>query len=64
MRCLSCNNPLNDLEATRRYTESQEFIDLCNKCFGYIKEDIDYSERDDLSEIVEEDSNGLDILTP
>ena len=33
MRCISCNKELTDFESTRRYTESQEFIDLCNECF-------------------------------
>ena len=32
MRCLACDQSLSDLEATRRYEESQQFIDLCNNC--------------------------------
>lgn len=33
MRCLSCNKILSDLEATRKYASTGEFMDLCNRCF-------------------------------
>lgn len=33
MRCMGCNKELTDFEATRRYADSDEFIDLCNDCF-------------------------------
>ena len=47
MRCLSCNTILNDYESTRKYLQSDEFIDLCGRCFS--ETDIDYSiERTDL----------------
>lgn len=44
MRCLSCDAALNDREATRKSAVTGEFIDLCNKCFETIKEDIDVIE--------------------
>ena len=51
MKCLACDHILSDYEATRRYTESKEFIDLCNKCFNSgVSEQINYSERNDLEE--------------
>jgi hypothetical protein len=31
MRCLACNNILNDYEATRRSYQG-EFLDLCSHC--------------------------------
>ena len=34
MRCMGCNKELTDFEATRRYADSEEFIDLCNDCFA------------------------------
>ncbi len=40
MRCLSCNRRLNDKEATRKYSNSGEYIDLCDRCFGYIADDV------------------------
>ena len=59
MRCLGCNKELTDFEATRRYAESEEFIDMCNDCFKYT--DIKAVERPDLmsiSDIMELDSDG------
>ena len=49
MRCLSCNKELTDFEATRRYAESEEFIDMCNDCFKCT--DIKAIERPDLMTI-------------
>lgn len=33
MRCLSCNCELSDFEATRKFSNSLEYVDLCNSCF-------------------------------
>jgi hypothetical protein len=44
MRCLSCNCQLNDQEATRKYANSNTFIDLCDRCFSHVEEDIPYIE--------------------
>ena len=61
MRCLSCDTTLTNRETSRKYA-SGKYIDLCNKCFSYIEQDIevevnpenvdDYSYDDDS---VEED---------
>ena len=49
MRCLACNVILTDIESTRRYNTSKEFIDLCNKCFhSGVSEQVNYTEREDL----------------
>lgn len=40
MRCLSCNCQLNDSEATRKYASSGTFVDLCDRCFSHIEDDI------------------------
>lgn len=40
MRCLSCNCQLNDQEATRKYASSGTFVDLCDRCFEYVEDDI------------------------
>lgn len=48
MRCLSCDAELTDFEATRKSAESNEFIDLCNYCYSFVKSDINAIERQDL----------------
>ncbi len=50
MRCLSCNCVLTDFEATRKAVVTGEYIDMCNKCFLTIADEIEYTERDDLNE--------------
>ena len=35
MKCLACDCILSDREATRKYTGSTEFIDLCDHCVTY-----------------------------
>ena len=50
MHCKSCDALLSDFEATRKSVRLGDYIDLCNKCFDTIKDDIDYSERQDLLE--------------
>lgn len=40
MRCLSCNCQLNDHESTRKYASSGSFVDLCDRCFSEVEEDI------------------------
>jgi len=56
MRCLSCNCVLTDFEATRKGANTGNYIDLCNRCFKSIAEDIHVIERSDLQ--TEGDSNG------
>ena len=48
MRCLSCNAELNDFESTRKSAETNEFIDLCNECYTYVRSDVKAVERVDL----------------
>lgn len=40
MRCKACNVNLNDLESTRRYANSGDFVDLCNRCHKWLPEDV------------------------
>lgn len=52
MRCLACNKVLNDFEATRKYHESKQYIDLCNHCFySGVHEEVCYEERTELAEV-------------
>lgn len=49
MKCLACDKILTDHEATRRFTKSGEFVDLCNTCFhSGVSDQVNFSERDDL----------------
>ena len=61
MRCICCNVALSDYESTRKSVVTNEYLDMCNKCFKTIKEDVlckdraDLLNSTDLSEIDEED---------
>jgi hypothetical protein len=55
VRCLSCNVELTDFESTRKSAETNEFIDLCNHCYAFVKSDIKAVERMDLMH--EDDDN-------
>lgn len=54
MRCLACNKELTDFEATRKYINTNDFIDLCNECYKEIKDDIVAEEREDLKNSIDE----------
>lgn len=54
MRCLSCNEALNDYESTRKYAGSHEYVDLCNRCFRYIKHDVYSIDRPDLEGAIDD----------
>jgi hypothetical protein len=58
MRCLSCNKNLTDFESTRKYASTGEYLDLCNRCYSDIQDDVDTLIRPDLQEdeVVDEDN--------
>lgn len=61
MRCLSCDCILTDYEATRKSAHTNQYIDLCNRCFSYVDSDMDVVERPDLEhEDGDTDDEGLD----
>lgn len=39
MRCVACNVILTPQESTRRFAQSLDFVDLCNKCLGTIEDE-------------------------
>lgn len=45
MRCLSCDRRLNARESTRKYSSSGTFVDLCDRCFSYVADDIPDTEQ-------------------
>lgn len=58
MRCLSCNKNLTDFESTRKFASTGEFLDLCNRCYSDIQDDVDTLIRPDLQEdeVADEDN--------
>lgn len=58
MRCQACNKELTDFESTRKSASYEDYLDLCNECYGFIRTDVKAIERTDLMAIDEElDSN-------
>ena len=56
MKCLACDVVLSDFEATRKFTESGTYVDLCNKCFfSGVADDVNFSDREDLLTNSDED---------
>lgn len=45
MRCKACDRLLSEYESTRKSATSGEFVDLCNPCYSYVKEDIQVIEN-------------------
>ena len=58
MHCVVCDVELSDFEATRKYADTNEFVDMCNHCYSYVKRNIHTIERDDL--LTEQDHVELD----
>lgn len=48
MRCYCCDKILSDFESTRKSVVSGDYLDMCNKCYSTIKEDLISEERYDL----------------
>jgi len=48
MRCISCNNNLNDSESTRKIASTGEYLDMCNRCYSDISTEVPTISRPDL----------------
>lgn len=57
MRCLACNQVLNEFESTRKSKETGEFVDLCNSCYTHVKEDMQVVENYEFLDL----QNSIDI---
>lgn len=58
VRCKACDKSLTDYESTRKSLTSGEFLDLCNDCYTYIKDDvyvIDNQENMDIHDVLDID---------
>lgn len=66
MRCLSCNAILSDFEATRKSVNTNTYIDMCNRCYYTISDDVLSMERDDLAheedEYLDSDHDSIDSM--
>lgn len=48
MRCICCDRNLNDSESTRRLVSTGDFLDMCNKCYKDVENDVPTTVRQDL----------------
>jgi hypothetical protein len=48
MRCYCCDKILSDFESTRKSVNTGDYLDMCNKCYSTIKDDLNAEERYDL----------------
>lgn len=48
MRCECCNNMLSDKDATARFAESGNFVNMCETCRGFLPKNIAVITRSDL----------------
>jgi hypothetical protein len=55
MRCQCCDKNLNDYESTRKSVSTGEYLDMCNKCYSTISDDLLSEVRYDLYDGNEED---------
>ena len=57
MRCYACDKLLNDFESTRKSKVTGEYMDMCNKCFASIAQDVIATTRQDFEpfDITDED---------
>ena len=55
MRCQCCDKNLNDYESTRKSVSTGEYLDMCNKCYSTISDDLLSEVRYDLYDGNEDD---------
>ena len=56
MRCQCCNVILTPFESTIKKVSDNSFLDMCEKCFSYISDEVKVLTREDLREEV-----GIDV---
>jgi hypothetical protein len=63
MRCYCCDKILSDFESTRKSVNTGEYLDMCNKCYSTIKEELHAEERYDLFDGDEEQLEDKSFLS-
>lgn len=56
MRCQCCNVILTPYESTMRRVSDNSFLDVCEKCYTFMSDDVKVLTREDLHEEV-----GIDV---
>jgi hypothetical protein len=41
MHCVACDKQLSDIETSRKSKKTGEYLDMCNRCFSSISEDVE-----------------------
>lgn len=57
MRCVCCDRVLSDFEATRKSVNTNQYIDMCQRCYNTIVKDVPTLEREDLLTNDDKDDN-------
>ena len=60
MRCICCDKILSDFEATRKSINTEEYLDMCNKCYATVSDQLLSYERNDLYDEADEYYEDLD----
>ena len=42
MRCRACQEILTDFEATRKFKSFNDYVELCDKCYFTVIDDLEY----------------------
>lgn len=45
MRCKACDKALSEFESVRKSKDTGEFVDLCNDCYGHVRDDMEVIEN-------------------
>jgi len=59
MKCCCCDKILNNFESTRKSKTTGDYLDMCNRCYSTIKDDVKTVDREDVSE---DDDVDVDII--
>lgn len=60
MRCKACDVILTSFEATRYDVETEDYVDLCNKCFAWTADVGVVVEREDLKTLADVEESLLE----
>lgn len=65
MRCVACNKPLSDLDTSRKFADSQRYVDMCSECSSWLPPDLNTTvdpilEQEELVFSVDEELASID----
>ena len=53
MKCIACDRILTEFESTRRSIQTGELMDLSNKCYSNIEDDVPALSREELGSLAD-----------